>query len=60
MTRQTKPRSGNNDVQRQIDANLKRAFDTLASEPVPDRFTDLLDKLRKGTAGDAAGDDRDD
>lgn len=31
----------------QIDRNLKRAFQELATEPLPDRFTVLLDQLRK-------------
>ncbi|MBT8426048.1 MAG: RNA polymerase subunit sigma-70, partial [Silicimonas sp.] len=33
------------ELNRLIDKNLKRAFDTLANEPVPDRFTSLLDQL---------------
>lgn len=44
MTRQTRKA----DVDAQIDANLKRAFDDMAGEPVPDRFTDLLKQLRSG------------
>jgi hypothetical protein len=35
------------EINRQIDSNLKRAFEKLASEPVPDRFTDLLQQLRE-------------
>ncbi|WP_299045769.1 NepR family anti-sigma factor [uncultured Tateyamaria sp.] len=50
MARQTRKA----DVAAQIDANLKRAFDDLASEPIPDRFTDLLNQLRTG--GGATGD----
>ncbi|WP_323781412.1 NepR family anti-sigma factor [Leisingera sp.] len=30
-----------------IDRNLKKAFHELATEPLPDRFSDLLDQLRK-------------
>ncbi|MCF6432691.1 MULTISPECIES: NepR family anti-sigma factor [unclassified Leisingera] len=30
-----------------IDRNLKKAFDELAAEPLPERFTDLLEQLRK-------------
>ncbi|WP_291728972.1 NepR family anti-sigma factor [Leisingera sp. F5] len=30
-----------------IDRNLKKAFDELAAEPLPERFTDLLKQLRK-------------
>ncbi|WP_189799585.1 NepR family anti-sigma factor [Tateyamaria sp. syn59] len=44
MTRQTRK----TDIDAEIDANLKRAFDSLAQEPVPDRFTDLLNQLRTG------------
>lgn len=33
-------------VARQIDENLKRAFDDLAAEEVPDRFRQILDQLR--------------
>lgn len=32
----------------EIDALMKTVFDTLAAEPVPDRFTDLLDQLKSG------------
>ncbi|APX15572.1 hypothetical protein BWR17_06825 [Phaeobacter inhibens] len=48
-------------VEREIDSNLKKAFDTLASEPIPDRFANLLDKLKaKGSepaksSGNGAG-----
>ncbi|MFV1443232.1 NepR family anti-sigma factor [Phaeobacter sp. JH18-32] len=38
-------------IEREIDSNLKKAFDTLASEPIPDRFANLLDQLKaKGAA----------
>ncbi|WP_019296346.1 MULTISPECIES: NepR family anti-sigma factor [unclassified Leisingera] len=30
-----------------IDRSLKHAFDELAAEPLPERFTDLLEQLRK-------------
>ena len=43
MNQQT-PRSR---VSEQIDANLKRAFDEISNEDVPDRFADLLSKLRE-------------
>ena len=32
----------------EIDESLRRAFDEVLNEGVPDRFEDLLDKLRKG------------
>ncbi len=34
----------------EIDRNLKRAFDEVACEPLPERFTSLLDKLRAQAA----------
>lgn len=47
-------------VDDEIDRSLKRAFDELASEPVPDRFTDLIERLKAGKLpppdkGDASG-----
>jgi hypothetical protein len=40
-------------VAREIDENLKRVYRETLDEPVPDRFRDLLDALRKkeGNAG---------
>lgn len=38
-------------MNRQIDENLKRAFDTAASEELPDRFKDLLAKLKEKDSG---------
>ncbi len=46
MARIMADRRRNPDLDREIDDSLKRAFDKLASEPVPDRFTALLDRLR--------------
>jgi hypothetical protein len=50
-------------VNRQIDENLRRVYEDALNEAVPDRFTELIRKLR--TAEDApppppAGRDRDD
>ncbi|MBM7069926.1 hypothetical protein IU397_20350 [Actibacterium sp. 188UL27-1] len=46
------------EVDRQIDDNLKLVFDQLASAPVPDRFSDLLNKLRAADEGTSQkGDD---
>ena len=36
-------------VSRQIDENLKRIYDETLNEDVPDRFADLLNKLRQKT-----------
>lgn len=33
-------------VSNEIDANLKRAFDQISQEKVPDRFSELLAQLR--------------
>ena len=32
--------------EQEIDKNLKRAFDDIAQQDLPSRFTDLLDQLR--------------
>lgn len=37
-----------------IDANLKRAFDDVLNQDIPDRFTDLLAELRAAETGDAS------
>ena len=34
-------------TQREIDENLKRAYDDVIKQKVPDRFTDLLAQLKK-------------
>lgn len=34
-------------VREEIDANLKRAYEQVLNEDVPDRFRELLAKLRK-------------
>lgn len=40
----------------QIDENLRRIYDETLNEDVPDRFRDLLEKLRQKTAGSATAD----
>lgn len=47
MTDQRKTERRSATVDREIDDNLKRAFDAIAEEPIPDRLTNLLDQLRK-------------
>ena len=44
-------------IDQQIDENLKRAFSDVASEPIPDRFTKLLEQLK--SSNDKRPDDRD-
>ena len=34
-------------LEQQIDDNLKRVYSDAASEPLPDKFLELLDKLRR-------------
>lgn len=34
-------------LEQEIEANLKRAYDDVAKQEVPDRFTQLLEQLRK-------------
>ncbi|MBO9441914.1 hypothetical protein J7363_07410 [Phaeobacter italicus] len=48
------PKKRSDTVEREIDQNLKRAFDALASEPLPDRFTTLLDQLKAKEASNSA------
>ncbi|MFW2544630.1 NepR family anti-sigma factor [Primorskyibacter sp. 2E107] len=49
----------NSRLQREIDANLKRAYNDVLKEDVPDRFTQLLAQLQnagtdnKGSQSDA-------
>lgn len=49
-------------VQSEIDANLKRAYDDVLKQEIPDRFTDLLAKLKSAEAektGKSRGEDVD-
>lgn len=34
-------------IEKQIDENLKRVYDQEATQQVPDKFLELLDKLRE-------------
>ncbi|WP_342076316.1 NepR family anti-sigma factor [Yoonia sp. SS1-5] len=36
------------DVERAIDENLRRAYEKMVDEKVPERFLNLLDQLRDG------------
>ncbi|WP_253286224.1 NepR family anti-sigma factor [Ruegeria sp. HKCCD6157] len=56
MTKPQPSRSHRQEIEQRIDENLKRAFDEVASEPVPDRFVDLLEKLRNQTSVSKSGD----
>ncbi|WP_299374295.1 NepR family anti-sigma factor [uncultured Tateyamaria sp.] len=43
-------------VSKEIDENLKRAYEDVANQELPTRFTDLLEQLREK---DAAGSKKD-
>jgi len=47
MTREIKP----HDAFREIDENLKKAYEELMSEELPDRFKVLIQQLRTDTRG---------
>ncbi|WP_299695043.1 NepR family anti-sigma factor [uncultured Tateyamaria sp.] len=40
------PKDNSSRMDAEIDKNLKRAFDDVAGQELPSRFTDLLDQLR--------------
>lgn len=42
-------------AQAEIDANLKRAYEELSKQDVPDRFKDLLAQLRAADQNSATG-----
>lgn len=44
----------------QIDENLRRVYSETAQEPVPDRFADLLEKLRQQEKSERTADDETD
>lgn len=58
MTQPRQARPRNKQADREIDENLKRAFDQIASEPVPDRFTELLKQLKEKEARVPRGSDQ--
>lgn len=40
-------------LEQEIDANLKRVYQDVADQEIPDRFTQLLDKLREADKSSA-------
>ncbi|WP_299141267.1 NepR family anti-sigma factor [uncultured Tateyamaria sp.] len=52
MTQKMNRAGKTSSVADEIDKNIKRAFDDVANQALPSRFTDLLDQLR---AQDGAG-----
>ena len=57
MDQNKKNRRTESEVDRHIDENLKKVFDDMANQPVPDRFTKLLDQLRTGSSNKPGGAD---
>jgi hypothetical protein len=59
----TRPRSSGDtltpDLQAQLGRRLKAVYDGMLSEPIPDRFTQLLAQLDSGSRGPKASDDPD-
>lgn len=45
------------ELDQQIDENLRRVYADAAQEPVPDRFAKLLEQLRTRAADDAASEE---
>ncbi|WP_245306215.1 NepR family anti-sigma factor [Roseovarius aestuariivivens] len=50
-----KPKLPKSRVVEEIDRNLKQVFDSIANEPMPDRFAELLDRLKTGDTSVAKG-----
>ena len=55
MAKTPPPRKGYGD----IDKSLRRAFDEVLNEGVPDRFTELLNQLKSGDIPDQPKDETD-
>jgi hemerythrin-like domain-containing protein len=49
-------KKANNDMDRQIDENLRRVYQDAAKDPVPDRFAQLLEQLRQQDEGQSGKD----
>lgn len=43
---------GQSKAEQQVEENLRRVFDQISSEEVPDHLKSLLDRLRQQEAGD--------
>lgn len=43
------------DLDRDIDANLRRVYEDVLSEPVPERFKELLERLKSAEDGASKG-----
>jgi len=50
MSEMMGPNDKSSRIDEEIDKNLKRAFDDVAGQELPSRFTDLLEQLRSQDA----------
>ncbi len=50
----------NSNLEEAIEANLKRVYEDVANQDVPDRFKDLLNKLRESEQTDQTESDNND
>ncbi|WP_323771452.1 NepR family anti-sigma factor [Antarctobacter sp.] len=49
----------NSRIAEEIDKNLRQAFDDMAEQPVPDRFTELLAQLKAAETPRKGGGEKD-
>ncbi|ASP18789.1 DNA-directed RNA polymerase sigma-70 factor [Antarctobacter heliothermus] len=59
MTEQMTRKKINSRIAEEIDRNLRQAFDDMAEQPVPDRFTDLLAQLKSAESTRKGGGEKD-
>lgn len=59
MTEQMTRKKINSKIAEEIDRNLRQAFDDMAEQPVPDRFTDLLAQLKAAETPRKGGGEKD-
>lgn len=52
---QTGKKRGGLGVSDEIDTNLRRVYEQVLNEELPDRFANLLDRLKKGEHPEASG-----
>ena len=60
MAREMTQKNNESRLQEQIDANLRRAYEDVLKEDVPERFTQLLAQLKESGASGSGGSDADD
>ena len=59
MTKHMTRKQLNSRMVEEIDRNLRQAFDDMAQQPVPDRFTDLLAQLKAAEDKSSDGGEKD-